>query len=128
MPSIQHYDPSTTPALEFSPAAITHIKKHLHQKSGAIGFRLYVSEAGCSGLMYKVGYVIDVIPSDLMMMIDPDLTVYIDAKSYPFLKGTYVDLKKQGLNEVLTYQNPNAQAACGCGESFTVDHQSQDDV
>jgi len=27
---------------------------------------------------------------------------------------------RQGLNESFRFENPNARAECGCGESFTV--------
>ena len=31
-----------------------------------------------------------------------------------------IDFQKQGLNEAFTFNNPNAKASCGCGESFSV--------
>jgi iron-sulfur cluster assembly protein len=37
-----------------------------------------------------------------------------------YVDGTRMDYVKQGLNEGFEFQNPNVQAECGCGESFTV--------
>ena len=37
-----------------------------------------------------------------------------------FLDGTEVDFGREGLNEAFKFNNPNATAGCGCGESFSV--------
>jgi Fe-S cluster assembly protein SufA/iron-sulfur cluster assembly protein len=36
------------------------------------------------------------------------------------LKGTEIDLVREGVNEVVKFNNPNVVAECGCGESFSV--------
>jgi iron-sulfur cluster assembly protein len=46
--------------------------------------------------------------------------VVVDPQSLAFLEGTEVDLQKEGLNERLTFRNPNVKDECGCGESFAV--------
>jgi iron-sulfur cluster assembly protein len=51
---------------------------------------------------------------------DRGVKVFIDPKSLVYLDGTEVDFAKEGLNEGFKFNNPNAQAACGCGESFSV--------
>jgi len=121
MSTVHYHRPDTSEPITFSESAKAHIAKQMEKKAGALGFRLCVNKAGCSGLMYNVGYVINEVPTDLVFELDRTLTVYIDINSYPFIKGTHVDLKKQGINEVLVYQNPNAKGQCGCGESFIVD-------
>jgi len=35
--------------------------------------------------------------------------------------GTEIDFAQKGLNQEFVFRNPNAAAACGCGESFTTD-------
>jgi len=47
--------------------------------------------------------------------------IYVDAGSQALLDGTRVDFVRKGLNQEFTFINPNATAACGCGESFTVE-------
>ena len=37
-----------------------------------------------------------------------------------FLSGTELDIKQEGLNVGLVFNNPNKKGECGCGESFTV--------
>ena len=46
--------------------------------------------------------------------------VFVDPKSLIYIDGTEMDYVKQGLNEGFEFKNPNVQAECGCGESFTV--------
>ena len=38
----------------------------------------------------------------------------------PMLDGLVVDFRKEGLNELFKFDNPNAEALCGCGESFAL--------
>ena len=126
MTDINTFDPNHIEPLTVSDSAIEHIKQQLAKNADSVGFRLYVSKAGCSGLMYKVGYVINIIPTDLVFPVDDELNIYVDVYSYPFVKGTHIDIQKQGLNVVLTYKNPNAQGNCGCGESFIVEGDAND--
>ena len=46
--------------------------------------------------------------------------IFIDSKSFSFLKGSMVDYVDEGLNQGIKFINPNAKAVCGCGESFTL--------
>ena len=46
--------------------------------------------------------------------------VFIDSKSYSYLKGSLIDYVDEGLNQGIKFINPNAKAVCGCGESFTI--------
>ena len=55
-----------------------------------------------------------------MVFDENDIKVVVDPKSLVYLDGTEVDFGKEGLNEGFKFNNPNAQAECGCGESFTI--------
>jgi iron-sulfur cluster assembly protein len=44
----------------------------------------------------------------------------VDAGSLPMIDGTQLDWVREGLNEGFKFNNPNASATCGCGESFAV--------
>ena len=48
------------------------------------------------------------------------IDVFVDPKSLVYIDGTEMDYVKSGLNEGFEFKNPNVQAECGCGESFTV--------
>ena len=81
--------------------------------------RLGVKTTGCSGLAYKLEYVDDKAPEDLVFE-HQGVKVIIDPKSLAYIDGTELDFVREGLNEGFKFNNPNARDRCGCGESFRV--------
>ena len=70
------------------------------------------------------GYVTELVTqagSDDTVFEQDGVRVYVDASSLPLVDGTAIDFARQGLGEVFVFDNPNAKAECGCGESFTTD-------
>ena len=51
-------------------------------------------------------------------------TVVIDGESLSFLDGSTLDFVREGFKQVFKVNNPNVDAMCGCGESFSVKEQS----
>ena len=43
----------------------------------------------------------------------------MDPESLAAVDGTEIDFVKQGLNQTFVFRNPQVEAECGCGESFT---------
>lgn len=116
---VSFFDPKEFKAVQFTPAAIAHIKKEI-QKHQAIGLRLGVNKSGCSGYKYAIDYVFEPKNNDRLIDIDPQLQVYIDSESLMFFSNVTVDYVQQGLNSQLKFINPNEKNSCGCGESFSV--------
>lgn len=119
------YDPAESTKkgdqLYLTPSAIKHVKKILAKQTGGGCFRLSVKRSGCSGFSYVVDYVDSFHPEDLKFSIDNDLVVFVDRASFPVLQGVCVDYVQNGLNGALKFINPNQTAACGCGESFSIE-------
>ena len=116
------YDPAEMEGgLSLTAAASLHIKKMLAKQSDEKSFRLSVKQAGCSGHSYVVDYVKTSDTNDLQFSIDDDLVVFVDRASFPYLKGICIDYVQNGLNGSLKFINPNQTAACGCGESFSIE-------
>ena len=46
--------------------------------------------------------------------------VYVEPKALMHIIGTTMDFVQDELTSEFVFHNPNAEAACGCGESFTV--------
>ena len=121
--SVKYYSATEKPLI-LTEAAIVQFKKQLHRQHGCCGVRLTLKEAGCSGMKYVLDFVSEVVTTDLQIVVDPELTVYVDVKGYPFIKGMTIDFVREGLNAQFTYSNPNQSGACGCGESFFIDGQN----
>ncbi len=116
------YDPATEQAepVTVTATALTHIKAEAAKQDAAIGIHFGVRKSGCSGYMYVVEVITESQDDYLEFSIAENLSVYVDKKSYPFVKGTTLDFTKKGLNEVFVFHNPNQDENCGCGESFTI--------
>ena len=81
--------------------------------------RVGVESGGCSGLSYKLDFDTQVNPED-QVFEDKSLKIVVNKKSVLYLAGTELDYSG-GLNgKGFTFQNPNANRTCGCGESFSV--------
>jgi iron-sulfur cluster assembly protein len=99
--------------------ASERMNNYLSNRGSGIGIRLSVQTTGCSGLGYNIEFV-DVINDDDSVFEVSGVKVIVDAKSLIYIDGTEIDFVKDGLNEGFEFNNPNAKAECGCGESFTV--------
>ena len=105
--------------LNFSDSAIEHFTKVLKERGKGIGIRLGIKEAGCSGYEYTFDFVDEII-DDYISFEKNGFKIFIDSKSFSFLKGSLIDYQDDGLNKGIKFINPNAKAVCGCGESFTL--------
>ena len=100
-------------------AAARHVNRYLSKRGKGVGVRLGVKTTGCSGLAYKLEYVDELAPEDMVFEAH-GLKILIDPKSLPYLEGTELDFVREGLNEGFKFNNPNERDRCCCGESFRV--------
>ena len=100
--------------------AAKHLLRYLSKSPKSIGVHIGVKDSGCSGYAYVLDLT-EQAPQDTLRLDAADgLTLFIDSKSVPALSGSTLRLVKEGLNETIKFDNPNAGSYCGCGESFTV--------
>jgi len=99
--------------------AATRVQKFLASRGKGIGLRVGVKTSGCSGMAYTLEFVDEASAED-MIFESHGVKVLVDPTSIVYLDGTELDYTKEGLNEGFKFNNPNAQASCGCGESFSV--------
>jgi iron-sulfur cluster assembly protein len=82
------------------------------------GLRVGVKGGGCSGLSYTFSWEKDPRHGDEVFEGPEGTKVFIDRKSYLFLKGTTLDYDTALLSKGFVFHNPNAKQTCGCGSSF----------
>lgn len=80
--------------------------------------RVAVIGGGCSGLQYKMDLVDGPANRDIMVM-SQDVRVVIDPKSALFVSGSVLDFSDDLQKGGFKVTNPNAEAHCSCGESFS---------
>lgn len=106
-------------AIQLTESAAKQIQKQIAQRGKGIGLRVGVKNAGCSGFAYTYGFADEARPDDRVFEAH-DARLVVDAKSLESLDGSTLDFVKEGLKQVFKFTNPNVDATCGCGESFTV--------
>lgn len=89
------------------------------EKNPALMLRLAVNGGGCSGFQYEFGFAENAGDDDTVFEKD-GIKVVIDEMSLNFLEGATVDFKTDLQGSFFQVDNPNAQASCGCGTSFSV--------
>ena len=110
-------------AIQLTEKAAKQIQKQLATRGKGIGLRVGVKDVGCSGFGYTYDYADEVKAGDHTFEAH-DAKVVVDAKSLEFLDGSTLDFVKEGLKQVFKFSNPNVDATCGCGESFSVKEKS----
>jgi iron-sulfur cluster assembly protein len=99
--------------------AAKHVKNYLSSAGDDVSLRVGVKPTGCSGYQYIVEAAADIKASDQLFESN-GVKIVIDDQSYRYLTGTELDYVKEGINEGFRFNNPNVEATCGCGESFTI--------
>lgn len=104
--------------INLTKAAAKRIESQLHKRGKGLGLRIAVKESGCSGYAYVLDYADEQAVDDLVVE-QHGVRLFVDKNSLPMLKGMRLDFRREGLNELFKFDNPNAEELCGCGESFT---------
>lgn len=106
-------------SISVTPKAAVQIRKALDKRGGGLGLRVAVKTSGCSGYAYALEFADEASAQDLTFESE-GVKVLVDGQSLPLIDGTQLDWVREGLNEGFKFNNPNATANCGCGESFAV--------
>ena len=85
------------------------------------GLRLFVQGGGCAGMSYGMDVVGQAGDKDRVFEVE-GARVFVDPKSWLFVNGTTVDFKESLMGRGFVFENPNADGACGCGTSFSVEN------
>jgi iron-sulfur cluster assembly protein len=106
-------------AIRLTESAARQIETQLSKRGRGLGLRVGVKKVGCSGFQYTYDYA-DEVQSGDRTFDSHGIKVVVDAKSLEFLDGSTLDFVREGLKQAFKFDNPNVDATCGCGESFSV--------
>ena len=106
--------------LTLTESAAKQILNLVAQDPEVKGLRVGVKQSGCAGFGYVMDLVKEPVADDLQFSYF-GATLYVPLQAMPFVDGTEVDYVREGLNQIFKFNNPKAQHACGCGESFGVE-------
>ncbi len=106
-------------AIELTENAARQIRAQLAKRGRGLGLRVGVKKVGCSGWAYTYDYA-DETRADDRVFEAHDARLVVDDSSLEFLDGSRLDFVREGLKQTFKLENPNVDATCGCGESFSV--------
>lgn len=112
-------DENVWQGISLSDSAVRQITKLMQQDPQVKGLQLGVKQSGCAGFAYVLDLTREPADDDLLFERG-GAKLYVPLKAMPFIDGTTVDYVREGLNQIFKFNNPKAQHACGCGESFGV--------
>ena len=114
--------PVASEGLQVTPSAVKRIRVILAKEGISLeegGLRLGVKGGGCSGMSYSIGFGARPRDRDNIFAFE-DVRVFIDPKSYVYLKGMTLDYEETLIRQGFNFINPNSARSCGCGTSFSV--------
>jgi iron-sulfur cluster assembly protein len=107
--------------IDVTPKAVAHIRAVLAKEKIAPdqgGLRLGVQGGGCSGMSYVLRFETQADEQDKIFEF-ADVRVFIDPKSFIYLRGMVLDYEETLMRQGFVFNNPNATKSCGCGTSFS---------
>ena len=108
-----------THGVSLTEQAATKVRNLLEQEGrDDLRLRVAVQPGGCSGLIYQLFFDERLMDNDLVRDFS-GVEVVVDKMSSPYLDGATVDFEDTIQKQGFTIDNPNAQGACACGDSFS---------
>jgi iron-sulfur cluster assembly accessory protein len=100
-------------------SAISAVDRFIQGAENEIGgLRISVAGGGCSGFQYGMSLEEVAADDDSILEFGP-VKVFIDPASAEMLSGVTVDFIDGLEGAGFKFENPNATASCGCGNSFS---------
>lgn len=82
------------------------------------GLRLHIKRGGCAGFEYGMSLVSNPLGDDITIQ-NGGVKIFVEGKSAPLLEGAELDYIETIQTQGFKINNPNEEASCGCGHSFT---------
>ena len=104
--------------IEVSPAAKTAVKSAIGDQSSSHVLIISAKAGGCSGYLYDM-VIVERPNKEGFQEIDVDgVTILIHDNDSSLLNGLKLHYKDSLMGGGFHMENPNADRACGCGQSF----------
>ncbi|MGC9219935.1 MAG: HesB/IscA family protein [Solirubrobacteraceae bacterium] len=90
------------------------------------GLRVGVRGGGCSGFQYALAF--DQQRDGDIVFTDQGIQLLVDDASLPYVDGSVIDFVDGLQGAGFKVDNPNVVASCGCGSSFRVKEEEEQEV
>jgi iron-sulfur cluster assembly protein len=107
------------PMITLTDSAVQAISRFIKGAEDPVaGLRVSVTGGGCSGFQYGLSLEASPTANDTVVECG-EVKVFIDPASAPMLSGVKLDFVDNIEGAGFKFENPNAKASCGCGNSFS---------
>ncbi|MGP9820192.1 iron-sulfur cluster insertion protein ErpA [Salinarimonas sp. NSM] len=107
------------PGIELTQRAAERIAEIMKGEPEGSMLRISVQGGGCSGFQYA--FDVDAARQEDDILVERDgAGVLIDEMSLQYMDGAVIDFVDDLIGQSFKIENPQAQASCGCGVSFTI--------
>ena len=89
------------------------------KKTNSHAIKLSLKSGGCNGFEYKLEPTTELLHKKDELFTEKNVNVHVCGKSLLYLLGTEIDWKEDIMGRGFEFENPLAQASCGCGVSFS---------
>ncbi|WP_017315321.1 HesB/IscA family protein [Mastigocladopsis repens] len=119
--------------IQLSHAAADEIRRLKSKQHPNVLFRLAVKPGGCSGWYYDMSFNAALQSADgaeeppqggALVFDSQGIQVVIDAESLQYINGMTLDYSEDLMGGGFRFYNPQANATCGCGNSFSTTHRT----
>ena len=124
--------PVPTASIYFSVSAADKVASLIaEEENPRLNLRVYITGGGCSGFQYGFTFDENIQEDDTVVEQkcsdgNKSVKLLVDSMSYQYLNHAEIDFV-QGIQEQFVIRNPNAKTTCGCGSSFSVGDEDEDE-
>lgn len=109
--------------IQATPSAVKEVQKLLFKRRAegkkTLGLRIGIRGGGCTGFSYLFEWSDEEAKShDRVFEIANEVFLFVDPKSFVYLKGTTLDFITNIMGYGFKFINPNTKGSCGCGDSI----------
>ena len=104
--------------LNFTDAAISALKQNMAGDENSHVLVISAQSGGCSGYLYDMKIIEDPGNDGFQRIDMGGIDVLVHNKDSTLLSGINIDFKETLMGGGFQIENPNADLACGCGQSF----------
>ena len=104
--------------LNFTDKAIHALKQNMNGDESTHVLVISAQSGGCSGYLYDMKIVEKPEDEGFQQISIDGIKVFVHNKDSSMLNGIQIDFKETLMGGGFQIENPNADRACGCGESF----------
>jgi iron-sulfur cluster insertion protein len=106
-------------SISISENAAKKIVQLSEKQEDLLFLRIQIKSGGCSGL--RSLFLVEKQKKENDICIEyKEAKVIVDPLSLSFIQGSELDYLEEMMVSQFVLKNPNAQSACGCGESFSL--------